>query len=74
MLKWESLRVLVLGGAGQCGIEICRQLCARGVEAIMVHDLELGRSEAAIEAIRAGIDTRAPSSSPAPAMSSTRRA
>jgi hypothetical protein len=58
MLKWESLRVLVLGGAGQCGIEICRQLCARGVEAIMVHDLELGRSEAAIEAIRAGIDTR----------------
>ena len=21
MLKWESLRVLVLGGAGQCGIE-----------------------------------------------------
>ena len=45
MLNWESLRVLVLGGAGQCGIEICRQLCAKDVEAIMVHDLELGRIE-----------------------------
>ena len=58
MLNWESLRVLVLGGAGQCGIEICRQLCSRDVEAIFVHDLELERAEAALGAIRAGIDPR----------------
>jgi NAD(P)-dependent dehydrogenase (short-subunit alcohol dehydrogenase family) len=58
MFNWESLRVLVLGGAGQCGIEICRQLCARDVEVIFVHDLDLERAEEALGAIRAGIEPR----------------
>ncbi|MHC4549398.1 MAG: hypothetical protein ACYTEZ_11540 [Planctomycetota bacterium] len=53
MLRWESLRVLCLGGAGQTGREICRQLAARGVETIIVHDLDHRRAEEAVEALEA---------------------
>lgn len=55
MLKWESLRVLCLGGAGQSGREICRQLCDRKAALIVIHDLELARSEAAVRDLRAGM-------------------
>jgi len=51
---WNDLRVLCLGAAGQVGREICRQLDARGVEAIFMHDLDLGRAESAVQEIARG--------------------
>ena len=56
MHNWESMRVLCLGGAGQSGREICRQLSARGVALIVIHDLDIARSEEAVRDLRAGMD------------------
>ena len=61
MFTWESLRVLCLGGAGQTGQEICRRLAGLRVETIVVHDLTLARSEAAIDTIRASVRGESPS-------------
>jgi len=61
MFRWESLRVLCLGGAGQTGQEICRRLAELRAETIIVHDLTLERAEAAIDTIRAGVCGDSPS-------------
>lgn len=51
MLDWANLKVLCLGGAGQCGREICRQLDAHGVGTIIVHDLRYERAEEGVRRI-----------------------
>jgi len=60
MFAWESLRVLCLGGAGQTGQEIGRRLAGLHAETIIVHDLSLERSEAAINSIRSGVKGDSP--------------
>lgn len=55
MVAWEKLRVLCLGGAGQTGKEVCRQLMEKGVEAVILHDLETPRCEAVIRDLRAAV-------------------
>ncbi|MHC4341948.1 MAG: hypothetical protein ACYSX0_17245 [Planctomycetota bacterium] len=51
MFSWEQLKVLCLGGAGQTGKEICRRLARKGADTVIVHDLELARSEEALKQI-----------------------
>ena len=56
MLDWSNLTVLVLGGAGQTGREICRLLDRRGVGQVVVHDLRYEDSVKGCERIRASVD------------------
>jgi len=52
VLAWDTLTVLCLGGAGQAGKEICRQLAGKGTGRIVVHDLTFERAERAVAELR----------------------
>ena len=56
MLDWSRLTVLIVGGAGQTGREICRQLETRGVGTIVIHDLRLAGAERAVHQLVAERD------------------
>jgi len=58
-MRWDELTVLCLGGAGQVGKEVCRQLAAKGTAAVVVHDLDRARAEAAVRELRAADDAGA---------------
>ncbi|MFC1705543.1 hypothetical protein ACFL59_01830 [Planctomycetota bacterium] len=51
MSFWKDLRVLCLGGGGQIGREVCRQMIEHGADTIIVHDLTAERAQAAIESL-----------------------
>lgn len=53
MLDWSRLTVLIVGGAGQTGREICRQLETRGVGTVVIHDLHLAGAERAVRELTA---------------------
>ena len=55
MLDWSKLTVLIVGGAGQTGRELCRQLEARGVGTIVIHDL---RADVAADAVTSLVGAR----------------
>ncbi|MFV1957994.1 MAG: hypothetical protein ACC662_01140 [Planctomycetota bacterium] len=57
MLDWSKLTVLIVGGAGQTGRELCRQLEDQDVGTIVIHDLREAQAARAVSdrlAARAG--------------------